>query len=191
MGNKYAISNKEGFYFITFATVEWVDVFTRKDYAEIFINNLNYCIKNKGLVVYCWCLMSNHFHMIAEAADNNLSDILRDFKSYTSKKIIEGITTLPESRREWMLNIFKQAGKANSNNLHYQFWQQDNHYVEIFNRNFWNQKMEYIHNNPVTAGIVENAQDYRYSSAKDHYSGRHLGLVQVTFFDENCLSEDA
>ena len=81
----------------------------------------------KGLVVYSWCIMSNHVHLIVSARNNNLSDVLRDFKKFTSKKIITAIeANIKESRREWMLEIFRKEGGANSRNKDYQFWRQDN-----------------------------------------------------------------
>jgi REP element-mobilizing transposase RayT len=106
MGKKYAITDKEAMYFISFATIGWVDVFSRKEYRDIVIQNLKYCQENKGLIIYSWCIMSNHLHLVAQARDSNLPDILRDFKSYTAKLLLKAIQELPESRREWMIRIF-------------------------------------------------------------------------------------
>ncbi len=110
--------------------------------------------------------MSNHVHLIAEAADHNLSDIPRDFKSYTAKLLIKAIVENPESRREWMLSLFKKAGEKNRNNTNIQIWQQDNQYKEVHSKEFAFQKFDYIHFNPVEAGIVEKGEDYIYSSEK-------------------------
>ncbi|MEL7001797.1 MAG: transposase [Bacteroidota bacterium] len=120
----YKIRNEEGIYFITFAVVEWGDVFTRKQYAEIVIDSLSFCQKEKGLIIYGWCLMSNHLHLIVSANGfNSLSDILRDFKKFTSRQIIKAIENNGrESRRNWMLWIFQSAGAKNSKNKNYQFW---------------------------------------------------------------------
>ncbi|SFS83464.1 transposase [Sphingobacterium wenxiniae] len=80
----YAIRDQEGIHFITFAVVQWVDVFTRKEYTDIIIESLRYCQKNKGLKIYAWCIMSNHVHLIVSThSPYHLSDILRDFKKYT------------------------------------------------------------------------------------------------------------
>jgi len=99
----YKIRNKEGIHFITFAVVKWVDVFTRKEYRDIVIDSIKHCQANKGLVLHCWCLMSNHIHLVVSAKEHNTSDILRDFKKFTSKQIIQAIKEHPkESRREWM-----------------------------------------------------------------------------------------
>lgn len=118
----YKIRNQAAAHFMTFATVEWVDVFTRKDYRDIVLESIKHCQDNKGLILHAWCIMSNHLHLIVAAKENNLSDILRDFKKYTSKQIIKTIAENEhESRREWMLEIFRKAGETNSRNTDYQF----------------------------------------------------------------------
>lgn len=165
-------------YFLTMTIVEWVDIFTRPVNKHLIVDSLNYCIANKGLKVYCWCLMSNHLHLIAEAEnEESLSDILRDFKKFTSKAIIDAIKIVPESRRDWMLNIFWHAGKNNKKIKNYKVWQDGNDAKEIHMTEFLEEKMEYIHNNPVIAEIVFNPEEYLYSSAKD-YAGEK-GLVDI------------
>lgn len=116
---------REEIHFITFAVVEWVDVFTRKQYRDIVIDGLRHCQKEKGLILYAWCIMSNHVHLMAAAKENKLSYILREFKKFTSKQIITAIQNNEhESRKDWMLSIFKQQGEKNSRNSGYQFWRQ-------------------------------------------------------------------
>ncbi len=89
-GDKYFISDQNALYFLTFTVVGWLDVFTRKEYKIEIVNSLNYCIKFKGMEVYAWCLMSNHLHLIARAKEpTHLSDIIRDFKNFTAKSILE------------------------------------------------------------------------------------------------------
>ena len=176
----YKIRNKEGIHFITFAVVQWVDVFTRKAYRDIFVESLKYCQKEKGLVLHGWCLMSNHVHLAASAKNNNLSDLFRDFKKFTAKQILKAIQeNEKESRKEWMLQVFRERGACNSRNSMYQFWQQELHPIELFSKGFTDQKLAYIHNNPVAAGIVDKAEEYVYSSARDYYYGKNLGLLQV------------
>ncbi len=176
----YKIRNKEGIHFITFAVVEWVDVFTRKEYRDIVLESIRYCQAEKGLVLYAWCLMSNHIHMVVAAKSNDTSEILRDFKKFTSKKIIKAIQeNKKESRREWMLEIFRKAGECNSRNSNYQFWRQDNQPKELFSSGFTVQKLNYIHNNPVEAWIVLKPEDYLYSSGRDYAFGKKCGLLEV------------
>ncbi|MCX2742681.1 transposase [Mangrovivirga sp. M17] len=179
MDKGYKIRDQNGLYFVTFAVVEWVDVFTRKEYADIVVESLIFCQKIKGLEIYSWCLMSNHLHLIVAAKEGYyLSDILRDFKKYTAKEILSAIDqNQSESRRNWMLWIFKQAGIKNTRNSSFQFWRQSNQPKELLTNRFKDQKLEYIHNNPVESGIVKCPQDYVYSSAIN-YSGEQ-GLIDV------------
>ena len=173
MSRSYKIANPEGIYFLSFATVGWVDVFTRKEYKDILVDSLEHCQQEKGLVIHSWCIMSNHVHLVASAKNGNLSDILRDFKKYTSKQLIKAISDHPgESRKESMLGIFRTAGSSNSNNTNSQFWRQDNQPKELVTNHFMDQKVDYIHNNPVAEGLVESAEEYLYSSAGLYWKAR-------------------
>ena len=107
MSQGYQIYDQHSLYYLTFQIVNWVDVFTRLAYKEIIIDSLNYCRKNKGLELYGYVIMTNHIHLIARSKESNqLSDTIRDFKKFTSKKLIEAIKDHPESRREWLLRKF-------------------------------------------------------------------------------------
>jgi putative transposase len=165
-------------YYLTLTIEDWIDIFSRPVYKHIIVDSLNYCIANKGLKVYCWCLMSNHLHMIAAASgEDTLSDILRDFKKFTSKTIIDTIKEIPESRRDWMLNLFWYAGKNNNKIKYFKVWQDGNDAKEIHTTPFLDEKMNYIHYNPVRLELVANPEEYLYSSAKD-YSGEK-GLINI------------
>ena len=100
----------------------------------MFIGSLKYCQKNKGMIIHALCLMTNHEHLIFSCKEKGKhSDILRDLKKFTSKKIIESSLDNPfESRKEWIIEILSDAGINNSNNKEYPFWQQDNHPIEIY-----------------------------------------------------------
>lgn len=178
-----SIKNKiesNSIYFLTMTVVDWVDIFTREDYRYIIIDSLKYCQKEKGLEVYSWCLMTNHLHLIAAAKENGpftLSDILRDFKKFTSKTIIERIKEIPESRRKWLLDRFEFAGRYNKKIEFYKFWQDGNKPKEVYSEEFLQQKIAYIHDNPVRAGWVNEQQYYKYSSAID-YAGEK-GIIDV------------
>ena len=183
MSRKYKFRDQTAVYFTTFATVYWIDVFTRKSYKDHIVNSLNYCIENKGLIVNSWIIMTNHVHLIIGTEDENMQDILRDMKKFTSRTIREAIEDNPkESRKKWMLDLFMKAGYQNSNNEKFQFWQQNNHPLVIKNAFAFKQKLNYIHNNPVKAGIVQNAEDYLYGSARD-YAGKQ-GLVKVRILEK-------
>jgi len=133
-------------YFVTLTVVDWIDVFTRRYYSDFIIENLRHCQQNKRLNVYAYIIMTNHIHMIANVTDGSLGDVLGHFKTYTSKKLFEMISNnTQESRRDWMLKAFTDAGKYNPLNKQHQFWQNGNY--------------------PVRAGFVGSAHEYWYSSA--------------------------
>ena len=189
MSDKYKIWDQKKTYFLTLTVVGWIDVFTRKNFKMIIIDSLQYCQKHKGLVLFGFCLMSNHIHLIARTESGfALSDILRDFKKYTSKEIIRQIQDEPESRRDWMLEYFRKAGRNIKGIKEYKFWQNGNHAEEISSNNFFDEKLDYIHNNPVKELIVGKPEDYFFSSARN-YAGldNYLEIVlesvkQRTYF---------
>jgi REP element-mobilizing transposase RayT len=117
--------------------------------------------------------------MIIGSDDEKLEDIMRDLKGYTSRKILNAIEeNQQESRREWMLWMMKRAGQKNGNNEKYQFWQQHNQPIVLHNAEIFEQKLNYIHDNPVQEGIVQYPEDYLYSSARDYAEDK--GLILVT-----------
>lgn len=178
--DNYFINDQNAVYFITFTVVDWVDVFTRKEYKVVIVDSLNYCIANKGLEVYAWCLMSNHIHLICKADENSrISDIIRDFKKFTAKTILDKIKTETESRRDWMLYRFEFAGKYDNRISKYRFWQDTNHAIQLDNSKLIDQKINYTHENPVRAMIVGRQEDYLYSSARDFSGEKGLVNIQV------------
>jgi REP element-mobilizing transposase RayT len=120
--------------------------------------------------------MTNHVHLIvSKQAAQKLEDIFRDLKKYTSVKIINEIRANPlESRKEWMLRFFKEKGQANTQNENYQFRQHGNHPVEPDNVTILEQTLDYLHNNPVEAGLITEPHHWNYSSASD-YAGLYFG----------------
>jgi len=179
----YKIRNQNNLHFLTFTVVGWIDIFTRTRFKDVIINSLEYCSRHKGLNVYAFVIMSNHLHLILSADEGyQLSNIIRDFKKYTSKKILSSlIQGRNESRSEWLLKMFKYFAKYNSSNKKFQLWRKDNRPIELVSPKWINQKLLYIHENPVKARIVENAEDYIYSSASWYYRG--TGIMEVEILD--------
>ena len=169
-------------YFVTFSVVYWIDLFIREEYKKIVLDSWKYCIANKGMELYGWCIMTSHVHMIIGSHADKLERIMQNMKRHTSEKLHEAIKKhIGESRKEWLLWLMERAGKRNSNNMGFQLWQQDNHPIELgYSKIAW-QKLHYIHNNPVKAGIVEKPEDYVYSSARS-YQGMK-GLIDVCYLD--------
>ena len=174
----YIIRDQSKAHFITATVVDWVDFFSRKAYRDCIIESLDFCIKNKGMILYGFVIMSNHIHLIIQSDKNKLSDLIRDFKKFTAKTILHKIETEPESRADWMLKRFEFACKSHSRNEKYQFWQYGNHPEEIFSEKFFWSKLDYIHLNPVRAGIVVKASHYLYSSASNYVND--YGIITIT-----------
>jgi len=152
-------------YFITL-TVGWIDVFIRNEYCDEIVKNLEYCRKHKGLKIYAYCIMGSHIHMIVQHENGKLPAVIRDFKSYTAKRLLEMITeNRQESRKEWMLHLFRYYANTSSQNSEYVFWQKTNHPTQLFTSKVFDQKRDYIHHNPVEALRVNDECSYVYSSA--------------------------
>ena len=180
--------------FVTTTVVDWVDVFTRTQYKDFLVDALRYCQQNKGLELYAWVLMTNHIHLAAgiryDLHENNydtykrqLSSVIRDFKKYTSKKLVEMIAENPqESRKEWMLKRFRNAGTYDKKIVDFRFWNEGYYMEDVFTMEFLQQKVNYIHQNPVRQGLVVRAEDYPYSSGVDYAGGKGMLDIEVVRF---------
>lgn len=182
----YNITNQHAPYFVTFTTVGWVDVFSRRACKDIIIDALQYCVTHKGLVIYAYVIMESHLHLVLGASEGSsgLSAIIRDFKRHCSKAIIRWTApnNLRESRRTWLRIVFEYHAKYNPRNQQFQVWQQHNMPKILHSPKFSWQKVNYIHNNPVKAGIVDKAEEYLYSSARN-YAGREDYVIPVKILD--------
>jgi len=185
MGFKYRITANDELYFLTITVIDWIDVFTRRELCNDLLESLKYCQQNKGLVIYAWCLMPSHLHLVVSVNEGEftLSDVMRDFKKFTSKRIIQSITEITESRRDWLLRHFAYAGKYNPKIKNYKFWQDGLHPIELTTFKFIEQKINYIHENPVAAGMVYKAEDYVLSSAAQ-YAGEYNAMLEVTVLED-------
>ena len=186
--NGHKIVNQNHIHFITPTIVGWLDVFSRKIYRDIIIESLSYCRKEKGLNIHAYVIMTNHLHLVVSAKEGyKLSDIIRDFKSYTAKRIIEEMLHNPkESRQEWMLRLLKYFAKYNKRNKTYQLWQQGNYPVELVSKTWIGRRIEYVHENPVKAGLVRRQEDYVYSSASNYLDLE--SELEIDILDMNLLN---
>ena len=148
--------------------MDWVDVFSRKVYRDILIESLGYCRREKGLKLWAYVIMTNHMHCILSATNENLSAVIRDFKRFTATNIMKTILLPRESREDWMMKRFEFAARKNIRSSDHQFWMYDNHPVELSNLKFINEKLDYIHLNPVKAGWIEKPEDWLYSSCRNY-----------------------
>lgn len=184
MGRKYAIRDQEGLYFVTFTVVNWIDLFIRDEYKEIIMDSLLYCQKNKGLLIYSYCIMTSHIHLIIRVDKGHiLSDVIRDFKSYTSLQLKKSIkNNKRESRKEWVIWMMQKVGEKNKRNRGFQLWQQHNHPIELTTNEMMDQRLAYIHNNPVEAGFVDDPCAWIWSSCSDYEKGMK-GKLNLVFIE--------
>lgn len=158
--------NELGPLFLTLRVVGWTDIFIRKEYRDEIVQNLAYCIQHKGLHLHAYCLMTNHLHLIASSESIPLNTIVRDFKSFTGKKIPQMLNENPrESRKDWINDRLQYLSHSAKKDREFQFWDGNNYPEPIFSDPFYLQKERYIHQNPVVAGFVARPEDWLHSSA--------------------------
>lgn len=178
MTEKYPIVEPQGCYSLTLNAIDRVDIFIRPFFKQIIVESLNYFIEKKGLIVYGWCLMTNHLHLFVKPKDGlDLSTIISDFKAFTAKIILEDLNTEPEIRRAWIMKRIREAALFDK----LEVWENSDHPVHIDTDQKENidEHLKQIHNNPVRNKIVAMPQDYLHSSARN-YAGLN-GLVNIEY----------
>ena len=173
-------NDQQACYFITFNVVDWVDIFVRPAYKQVITDSLNEYIAYKGLVVYAWCLMSNHLHLVAQVKKGlSFAVVTRQLKKSIARKMMEVIESEPDPRKEWMLSRFENFSQCLRRLDKYPLWQECNHpvHIEPGNRQALLEHVHYIHENPSRDKIVEFPEEYLFSSARD-YAGMK-GLVHI------------
>ncbi len=163
----YKITNKVGIkHFITLTTLNWLDIFTKPAYFDILVDGLKHCQKNKGLVIYGYVIMINHLHLLLASRYKKyaLSNIICDYKKYTARRIF---SELDNDNRFYIKNHLINY-RDKKRNMSFQLWQSDNHPIVIESEKFFNQKLDYIHNNPVKKRYVEAPEDWIYSSTRNY-----------------------
>ena len=171
MSQRYKVIDSTQPTFVTITIIDWVDLFIRPIYFKILDDSLNYCIANKGLKVHAYVYMSSHIHMIISSNTDELQDIIRDFKKFTSKELIKAIKEYPESRREWLLNKFSYAACRIKKGKNYKVWKDGFHPVLLDNHIKIEQRVNYIHYNPVASEMVYHERDWRHSSYAAYEEG--------------------
>lgn len=180
MSEKYKFNDPDGLYFITLTIVKWVNVFSDMGNIDIIVKSLQFCQMKKGLIIHCWCIMPNHLHLIISRSDQkfSLSEILRDFKKFTSKEIVVALQS--GNSHPSYLNIFRNEATKIKRNRYYKVWKDGNHPIGLDTNFLMDQKVDYIHDNPVKAGLCATPEEYEWSSARDYYLS-HKGLLELEF----------
>jgi len=174
--DRYKIYDQEAPHFLTATVVNWLPLFSNPDHAQTVLDALRYLVENDRWTLYAYVLMEHHIHWIAAAPD--LVQEVRSFKSFTARKIVD---TLKERNVQCILQQLEFHRKAHKKDQQYQVWQEGNHPKEILGGAMLHQKIEYIHQNPVKRGYVDDPTHWRYSSARDYAGETGLVPVEVVF----------
>ncbi len=168
MRTRYKITNADGVYFITSTIIEWLPVFTSQKYFEIIIQSLKFCREQKGLKLYAYVILDNHFHLIVSGPE--LSGTLTSLKKFTARQVL---IQLQQDRKAWLLNQLAYFKKKHKTESAHQVWQEGVHPQLMMNEEMLVQKIEYIHCNPVKRGLVDLPAHWRYSSARNFEHNDH------------------
>jgi len=169
--SRYKITEPESPHFLTLTVLHWIPVFTRPDTVNILIESFRY-LQKEGLKIYSYVILENHLHLVAQS--NQLDKDIARFKSFTAKNIIQ---YLKEKNVKQILDQLKFYKKQHKLDRELQFWQEGTHPELIQGEEMMHQKVNYIHQNPVKRGYVDDVEHWRYSSARDYLG--HDGLIEV------------
>ena len=168
MRSRYRIHEPRATYFITSTIVEWLPVFTTSSCCDILVDSLKHSREHRQLQIHAWVIMENHFHAILSGPE--LPATLGHLKRFTAHALLAQIRV---EKRDWLVNQLAYFCAAHKKLQKHQVWQEGIHPQQIDTDEMMDQKMEYIHNNPVTRGLVVAPEHWRYSSAHEWLVGGH------------------
>jgi putative transposase len=174
-------------YFVTVTLSGFVELFRKDEYAQIVLGNLNHYRDKFEFRLLAYVIMPHHLHLVIHPnSKGNISEIMRDFKKYTAKGIIE---RLEEERQFKILGIFCEVAERHhpKESRKYQVWEDRFDDVALYSEEVLRTKVDYIHNNPVRAGLVDSPSEYPYSSARNYYFGDH-SVIKVDCWEAPCLA---
>lgn len=157
--------DKNKIHFLTFTTIEWIDIFTKPEYFDLIISAFKYCQKNQGLLLCGFVIMTNHIHCLMSAKEGYcLEDMAASFKKFTTSQIK---ILLEKDNRKYISALIKSSYSKKNGNT-FQIWQRENYPEIVESEKFFLQKMNYIHNNPIKKGYILKPEDWIYSSARNY-----------------------
>ncbi len=171
--SRYRIYEIRHPHFLTCTIINWIPVFTRPDTAQIILDSLAFLQRERGLRLYGYVILENHMHWIADADD--LPHEIHSFKSYTAKMLVRYFESHTNGTR--ILDQFAFYKKRHKTDREHQIWEEGTHPQLLQNQEMLLQKLEYIHNNPVKRGYVDDPIHWRYSSARSYAD--LPGLIEV------------
>ncbi|MFK0571578.1 REP-associated tyrosine transposase [Endozoicomonas sp.] len=168
---KFTLPDKP--HFLTLTVLHWIPVFTRPHTVAILLDSLRYLMK-EDFQLYAYVILENHLHLLAQSPQLD-KDIAR-YKSYTARLLID---YLKKRKVRTILDQLAFYKKQHKPDRVFQFWQEGAHPELIIDESMMEQKVDYIHQNPVKRGYVDLPEHWRYSSARN-YVGRDDNLLDVT-----------
>jgi putative transposase len=173
MRSRYRVLEPDHAHFVTATIVAWLPVFTTAARCDIIVDALTYCRGHKELKIHAWVILDHHFHSIVSARD--LSRVLTDLKRHTARQLVE---QLESEGCAWLLHQLRHFRLAHKNESTHQVWQEGSHPQAMMSDAIMEQKLEYLHNNPVKRRLVASPEHWRYSSAHEWLPGA-LPLLRV------------
>jgi len=150
--------------FYTATIIDWKHLLLDNQHKDIIIDSLKFLVADKRIILNAFVIMSNHIHLIWQPTfAYTPSDIQASFMKHTAKELKRSLAGKDAAALE--------AYKVNKYNRTYQFWKREPLSIELRTHAVYMQKLEYIHYNPVKAGLCVNPEDYYYSSAKFYHIG--------------------
>jgi len=174
--SRYKIYEPSQPHFVTCTILHWIPIFTNQESVSIVINSLKYLQKSDNLKIYAYVILENHLHLVVQS--NDLAKTMAKFKRYTAIEIIKLI------KRKNISTILEQLAfykKAHKKDREYQLWQEGIQPKQIISHKMMKEKIEYIHNNPVKRGYIDNPIHWRYSSARDYEGIKGLIDIEKTW----------
>ncbi|SFV90444.1 Transposase and inactivated derivatives [hydrothermal vent metagenome] len=173
--SRYKIYEPTHPHFITCTVLHWIPLFTRKESVEILLKSFRYLQKTDNLKLYAYVILENHLHIVAQS--NDITKTMAKFKRHTARELLRLL------QRENVKTILDQLAfykKVHKSDRQYQVWQEGLQPKLIQSDTMMISKINYIHQNPVKRGYVDDASHWRYSSARD-YEGEE-GLLEIERF---------
>jgi len=170
--SRYRFYETEYPYFMTCSIVGWLPVFTRPKATQIVLDSWRYLQLERQFKLLGYVILENHLHLIASAPE--ISDVMQRFKSFTARQIVTHLEARGERMLLEQLADHKLSHKTQSE---HQVWQEGSHPQQMQNDDMLWQKLQYVHENPVRRGYVDDPLHWRYSSARNY--ARQPGLIDV------------
>ena len=162
-------------YYVSSVIYNRMKIFTQPSFIIPIIDSLNYYRYQYACKLIGYVIMPDHIHLLIwPQVEKAVTDFMRDFKRFTSGRITRQAKI--EGKTEW-IKLFEAAG-TEIERAEYKVWQDSFWEQSIYTEKFLRQKLDYIHLNPVRAGIVDAAENYPYSSYRNYYLGDNQ-LIEI------------